>query len=309
MGFLLVPGFALMSYASAVEPLRAANSLAGAELYRWRGLTPDGGDARPSLGGRLAADGGLGDERLDALIVCAGGNPAAFRDAATFAWLRWLDRRGVVLGGVSGGTYLLARAGLLGGYRCTIHWEHLPAFTEEFPELHVTRTLFEIDHRRLTCAGGIAALDLMVALIERDHGHDLAAAVGEWFLQSEARRGGLAQRMTARERWGVTSPKLITALGRMERHLEEPLARAAVARDAGLSVRQLERLFQGQLKTTFARHYLAIRLERARALLRQTTMPVLDVAVSAGFISAGHFGRAYRRRFGHPPRAERQPSP
>lgn len=308
VGFLLIPGFALMSYASAVEPLRAANSLASRDLYRWLALTPDGAAARPSLGGALTVEGGLGAD-IDALVVCAGGNPAAFRDEATFTWLRRLARRGTVLGGVSGGPYLLARAGLLAGHRCTIHWEHLPAFVEEFPDLHVTGTLFEIDRARLTCAGGIAALDMMHALIERDHGHALAAAVGEWFLQTEARRGGLAQRLTARERWGVTSPKLMTALGQMERHLEEPLPRADVARNAGLSVRQLERLFQGQLATTFGHHYLGIRLDRAQALMRQTTMPILEVAVSTGFVSASHFGRVYRQRFGHPPRAEKNRLP
>jgi transcriptional regulator GlxA family with amidase domain len=185
VGFLLLPDFALMSYASAVEPLRAANRLAGRELYAWRHVSLDGETATASNGATIRADHSVGERiELDALLVCAGGNPALFSHPPTYRWLRTLARRGVAVGGVSGGAYVLARAGLLDGYRATIHWEHIPAFSEEFPHLAVERSLFVIDRDRWTCAGGIAALDLMHALIERDHGHALAAAVSEWYLHT-----------------------------------------------------------------------------------------------------------------------------
>lgn len=306
VGFLLVPGFALMSYASAIEPLRAANRLAGRELYAWRHVSVDGAAVQASNGLGILADHRIGDDvYLDALFVCAGGNPALFDHQPTLAWLRRLAQRGVKIGGVSGGPYILARAGLLHGYRCTIHWEHVPAFVEEFPDLELTRTLYEIDRDRLTCAGGIAALDMMHVLIERAHGHDLAAQVSEWFLQTETRLGSGPQRMSLRERYGVASPRLLTALAYMEMHLEEPVSRDELASAAGVSVRQLERLFADHLGTTIGDHYLRLRLKRAQSLLRETTLPVIEVAVACGFVSASHFSRAYKSRYGRSPKAER----
>src|SRR4051812_14996145 len=310
MGILLVPGFSLMSYASVVEPLRAANRLAGRELYRWRHISVDGRPAEASNGATIVCEHRIGDRvRLDLLLVCAGGNPALFDDESTLKWLRALAHAGVKIGGVSGGSYLLARAGVLGGYRFTIHWEHIPALTEEFPSLAVSNTLYEIDRDRLTCAGGIAALDMMHALIEADHGHRLASAVSDWFLHSQVRLGSGPQRMTLRERFGVTHPRLLRVLERMEAQIEEPASRAALAALAGLSPRQLERLFQAHLGSTIGAHYLGVRLDRAQTLLRQTTMPVLDVAVACGFVSASHFSRSFKERFGSPPRAERAGRP
>lgn len=306
-GFLLLPGFPLMSYASAVEPLRAANHLSGRPLYAWHHITIAGGAIPASNGIDIAADRRIGDPMaLDALFVCAGGNPAQFREPATLGWLRVIARDGVAIAGMSGGSYILARAGLLDGYRCTIHWEHIPAFEEEFPALEVRRTLYEIDRSRITCAGGIASLDMMLALIERDHGAELAAEISEWFLRTQPRPGSGSQRMTLRERYGVTHPKLLKALALMERRLEEPVSAGDIAADAQLSPRQLERLFGDHLGTTPQLHYLAVRLDRAQTLLRQTALAVAEVAVATGFVSTSHFSHAYRRRFGHAPREERQ---
>ena len=307
VGFLLLPDFALMSYASAVEPLRAANRLAGRDLYAWRHISLDGEAATASNGASIRADHPIGEAiDIDVLFVCAGGNPARFENRAAYRWLRTLAHKGVAIGGVSGGAYLLARAGLLDGYRATIHWEHLPAFSEEFPHLAMERSLFVIDRDRLTCAGGIAALDLMHALIERDHGHDLAAAVSEWYLHTEVRLGSGPQRMALHERFGVSNPKLLRALSEIERRLEEPPTTRELAALAGTSVRQLERLFALHLKTTIGAHGLRIRLARAQTLLRQTSKPILEIAVMCGFASASHFSRTYREAHGHPPKAERR---
>ncbi len=309
-GFLLPPGFPLMSYASAVEPLRAANLLAGRDLYAWRHIAVAGATARASNGLDIVADNRIGETvALDALFVCAGGNPAKFRHAPTLNWLRSLARKGVRLAGISGGSYVLARAGLLAGHRCTIHWEHIPAFEEEFPDLDIRRTLYELDRERMTCAGGIASLDMMLALIERDHGADLAASVSEWFLRTQPRPGGGSQRMALRERYGVDNAKLLKALALMERSPEAPLSCEAVAAGAGLSARQLERLFAEKLGATPRGHYLEVRLERARNLLRQTAMSVTEVAVACGFVSPSHFSRAYRLRFDRPPSKDRDARP
>jgi transcriptional regulator GlxA family with amidase domain len=306
VGFLLTPGFALLPYASAVEPLRAANLLSGRKLYAWRHISIDGKPAEASNGVAIQPDLTFTDDaRLDYLFVCAGGNPATFHHPPTQAWLRQLARRGVKLGGISGGPYILARANLLAGYRFTIHWEHAPAFVEEYPDLDLRRSLFEIDHDRLTSSGGTAPLDMMHALIADRHGQELAIKVSEWFLQTHVREGTRPQRMTLRERFGVSHGPLLRVLERMEMHIEEPLSRQALARSAGLSLRQLERLFRDHLGRTLGEHYLHLRLDRARDLMRQTTLSVLQVALACGFVSASHFSRAYRARFGHSPRAER----
>ncbi len=194
---------------------------------------------------------------------------------------------------------------MLQGRRATVHWEHLPAMAEAFPALDLRRTLYEVDRDRLTCAGGIAALDMMVELIEHDHGHTLAAAVSEWYLRTELRSGSAAQRMPARERFGVSNEKLLRALTYMEARLEDPASKETVAAAAGLSGRQLERLFAQHLGATPTEYYLRMRLDRARTLLRQTTLSVLETGVACGFVSSSHFSRAYRARFGKPPKAER----
>jgi transcriptional regulator GlxA family with amidase domain len=306
IGFLLIPEFALMSYASAIEPLRAANVLTGKSLYRWRHISIQGDEIVASNGVRIQADASIANVgRLDTIVVCAGGNPQVFHHPPTLAFLRKVARHGVRLGGVSAGPYLLAKAGLLDGYRCTVHWEHIPAFTETFPFLHLSHSLFEIDRDRFTCAGGIAALDMMHALIRIDHGPSVAAAVSDWFLQTEVRRGEVAQRLSPTERFGVHHPKLVATLSRMEQNIEAPLAPKRLAGLAGISVRQLERLFAQHLHTTLRKRYLQIRTERARLLLRQTTMPVGEIALATGFSSPMHFSRTYRGQFGLTPRQER----
>ena len=303
VGFLLIPDFALMSYAAALEPLRAANLLSGRNLYRWWHAAPGGAKlVTASNGVAIVPDIGIGNERIaDMLFVCAGGNPATFNDKQVFAWLRKLARRGVTIGGISGGPYIVARAGLLDERRVTLHWEHQPAFSEDFPDIAVAPSLFEIDGNRITCSGGISALDMMVALIERDHGRQLAAAVGDWFLHTHIREGMGPQRMDLRLRLGVADEKLLRVLRRMEGSIEAPQPRTELARIAGVSVRQLERLFRRHLGHGIHKQYSSMRLERARQLLRETTLPVLDVAIATGFSSSSQFARAYKRTFGEPP--------
>jgi len=306
VGFLLIPGFSLMSYACAAEPFRAANRLSGEELYRWIHFTPNGKPVAASNGVAIVPDAKMSDRvKLDMLFVCAGGDPSQFRDRATFDWLRRLASRDIGLGGVSGGPFVLARAGLLAGYRCTIHWEHLDAFIEAFPRVDIRRTLYEIDRGRLTCSGGTAALDMMHALIKAQKGILLANAVSEWYLQTTIRSGDGPQRMALGQRLGIRSERVLATISAMERNLEEPLSRRTLAKAAAVSVRQLERLFRGHVGQTVGDYYRDLRLQRSRSLIHETTMPVLEVAVASGFISASHFSRAYKSRFGHSPRIDR----
>jgi len=304
VGFLLVPGFALMSYASTVEPLRAANLLTGRGLYRWWHATPGDQPAIASSGAAVLPDFTFGADAddLDLVLVCAGGNPAVFNDRQTLAWLRRLARRGVAIGGVSAGPYILAKAGLLDGRRCTVHWEHMPAFQEAFPGAKLTRSLFELDGDRITCSGGVAGLDMMTALIARDHGHELGAAVSDWFLHTYVRDGAGPQRMDLRFRLGVTDEALVAVLKAMEDNIEEPLSRTQLSDIGGVSLRQLERSFRAQLHRGVHQHYLTLRLDRALRLLRETSLAVVEIALATGFGSASQFARAFRRVFGFAPR-------
>ncbi|MGH8223895.1 MAG: GlxA family transcriptional regulator, partial [Woeseiaceae bacterium] len=306
VAFLLIPHFSMMAFTSSVEPLRAANRLSGETLYTWRTLSVDGQPVSASNGITLVPDGSL-HEKLDVqtLFVCAGVRAERFRDKQVFGRLRDLARRGVALGGVCTGSLALAQAGLLDGYRCTIHWENMEGFVENFPKLQITATLFEIDRDRYTCSGGTAPLDMMIYAISRDFSHKLAIGVAEQMLHSIVRQPHDAQRMSIQYRTGISNPKLLAVIAYMEAYLESPVSLGELASSVDLSVRQLERLFRNHLGKTPTRYYLDLRLRRAQLLLRQTTMPILQVAVASGFASASHFARCYRECFDCAPRAER----
>jgi len=305
-GFLLLPKFSMLAFSTAIEPLRSANRLAERKLYEWCLISGDGTPVAASNGARIIPDGGIRDfERLPNLIACSGMGIQAYTDKSVFAWLRRLERAGCRLGAVSTASHLLAKLGLLDGYRCTIHWENLPGFREEFPQLDATNELFEIDRNRFTCSGGTASLDMMLSLIALDHGRLLAARVAEQFMHERLRDRHDKQRMPARLRLGISHPKLLTVVELMEVNLEEPLSRAALAGRVGLSTRQLERLFRKYLARTPTRFYLELRVERARQLLTQTSLSVLDVALACGFVSASHFSKCYREVFKKTPREER----
>lgn len=309
LGFLLVPNFSMMAFSSAVEPLRSANRMSGRNLYAWKVITVNG-EPLPSSSGIEFRPDGTADAvgKLDALVVCSGADVTTVKDDKIFALLRRLERSGVKVGGICTGAHILARAGLLKDKRCTIHWENLPGFQEEFPELDARSDLFEIDGDRFTCAGGTAALDMMLHLIAKQHGADLSRAVAEQFILDRIRENHDKQRMELRARLGISHPKLIQVIAEMERSIEEPLSQIELAQASSLSTRQLERLFRKYLGCTPTRYYLMMRLERARQLLAQTSMSILSVALACGFVSASHFSKCYREYFGRTPRAERAQS-
>lgn len=305
-GILIVPNFSMMAFTSAVEPLRAANRLSGRELYAWRLVSKNGEAVASSSGIEVVPHDSIETvASLPNLIVVAGLNAHNMDDKQVSAWLRRLERQGCRIGALSTGSYFLARAGLLDGYRCTIHWENLAGFQEDFRDLEITEELYEIDRNRLTCSGGTAALDMMLSLIGLEHGRDLATQVAEQFIHERIRDNHDQQRMGLRSRLGISNSKLLAVIALMEQHLEDPMPRAELARQAGMSTRQLERLFRKYLAKTPTRYYLELRLYRARLLLVQTSMPVLDVALACGFVSASHFSKCYREFFHKTPREER----
>lgn len=306
MGILPVPGFAMMSFAALTEPMRAANLLAGRELYRVHPVSATGG-AVPSSGvAAVAATAPIGAEAaLDYLFVVAGGDPAAFDDRPVMRWLGRAGRSGVTLGGVSGGPVILARAGLMAGRRMTVHWEHADALAEISPQLMIERSLFVIDRDRVTCAGGTAPMDLMHALIAQHHGPRFARQVSDWFLHTEARPPAGPQRAGLVERVGTTDAAILDAVEAMEAHVAEPLSLSDLAAAAGRSPRQLNRLFANRLGRSAMRYYRDLRLDKARSLLRNAPLSLTEIALATGFAGSAHFSRAYAARFGRPPSDER----
>jgi len=304
--FVLVPNFSMMAFTSAVEPLRSANRMAGRTLYQWRILSRDGDPVAASNGIEVLTYGSVASvERSKVALLVSGIDVQLYEDEKIFAFMRRMARQGAVIGALCTGSHLLARAGLLDNRRCTIHWENLGGFVEEFPEVEVTSDIYEIDRDRVTCSGGTAALDMMLHLIGRQHGQAIANDVSEQFIHDRIREPYDHQRMELRARLGVSHPKLIAVISDMEGNLEEPLSQTELAQRANLSTRQLERLFRKYLGATPTRYYLNLRLQRARQLLLQTTMSILSVALACGFVSASHFSKCYRECFGKTPRAER----
>lgn len=299
-GFLLVPNFALMSFAAATEPLRAANLLAGSELYRVASFSADGEPVMASSGLAVPCQ-PLEDADLHILFICAGGGPDDWRHPQILPPLRRLARRGVRLGGISGGPFLLAAAGLLSGRDFTIHWEHAAALIEAFPDLAPRPARFVLDGDRITCGGGIAPLDMMHALIAERLGSDFARRVSDWYLHASVSEPGDPQRAAVAERHGTHHPGLLAAFAAMEAAIETPLPRAAIARAAGVSARHLDRLFADQLGTTWGAAYRQLRLAHAGRLLRQSPLSLSQIAFATGFSSPSHFSRAFRQAFGFPP--------
>ena len=304
-GFVLTPKFSMISFASAVEALRLANRHVNEEKYAWNLLSADGTPVANSAGIQVGVDGPIEAYQGDAVVVCSGLEVERNTSSELIAAVRKIARTGKEIGAICTGAYVLAKAGLLEGYECTLHWENLPGFTENFPEIEVTNELFEIDRNRFTCAGGTAALDMMLNIITKHLGAETAAWVADQCMHDRIRDKHDQQKITLPQRLGVRHPKLLSVIKMMEDNLEEPYSRADLAKTAALSTRQLERLFRKYLNRSPARYYLELRLNRSRLLLLQTDMPIIDVAMACGFVSASHFSKCYRDFYGKTPRKER----
>lgn len=311
--FFMVPNFSMIAFATAIEPLRIANRMLGFEAYRWRLASADGRAVTASSDIEIAANTSLDDERRNLIgenrpsmvFVCAGVNVETYQNKSALAWLRESYNRGISVGGLCTGAHILAAAGLLSGKRCAIHWENLPGFSETFPKAEVYADLFEIDSNLYTCAGGTAALDMMLKLIGDDFDENLVNRICEQALTDRVRKPHDRQRLPLRARLGVQNSKVLSIIEMMEACLTEPLSLLDVAGNVGLSRRQIERLFRQEMGRSPARYYLEIRLDRARHLLIQSSMPVVEVAVACGFVSASHFSKCYRELYGRSPQQER----
>ncbi|MFT5111355.1 MAG: transcriptional regulator GlxA family with amidase domain [Parasphingorhabdus sp.] len=306
VGFFLTNAFSMMAFISSLEPLRIANRLSGKALYNWVLISEEGGFVEPTNGMQVKVDCALTEAPdLPVIVVLGPFDPLPYKNKTLNNWLNRMARRDAIICGVDTGAHLMARSGVLKDRRCTIHWENMPGFTNEFPELPASHEIYEHDRHRLTCAGGTASMDMMLYLIEKQQGFELAASISDVLIHPTIRHGNHPQRMNVEARTGVRHAGLLECIELMEANLEQPLTPSELSSMIGVSKRQLERLFRRHLNTTPARYYLGLRLTEAKRLLEQSSMPVIDVAIACGFNSAGHFSYRYRSYYGVSPRTSR----
>ena len=302
IGLLLVDDFAMMSYASTVEPMRAANLLSGLDLYEINHLCGNDLSAISSGGIVFNANMKLKDANdLDILFVIAGGNPSAVLNPEIFTTLRRLATRGVTLGGVSAGPYILALAGVMKDRRMTVHWEHAPSLIERMPELLVARSLYVMDRDRITCAGGTAPLDMMHAMITNHHGAQFARDVSDWFMHTEVRPARDQQRAGLVERHNTNNPSVIKTIEVMENHIADPLSLLQLAELSDVSARQMNRLFKKHIGLGTMQFYTQIRLNQAKKLCEQSTLSITEIALATGFASTSYFSTKFKNEFGISP--------
>lgn len=300
--FLLVEDFSHMAFACALEPFRVANLTAERTLYHWRLAGESGVEERCSNGTVARVDMGLEDRPDAVLIVIAGLNAKRYASPAIKAHLRRHMRLGSgPLGAICCGAYVLAEAGLLADRSCALHWQYHDAFMEDHPDVNLDTSVFVKDGRIFSSSGGAAATDLALSLIEDAHGSDIARRTAEGLIYTSVRGEGEGQRHSANSRIGIRNERLAKAVTLIERDLDEPLRTADVAARVGLSPRQLERLFGRYMNCSPKKYRMEMRLNRARELLRQTDMTVINVALACGFASPSHFSKCFRTRFGSTP--------
>lgn len=311
--FLLVPKFSMIAFSSAIEALRLANRAVGKTVYDWRLVSKGAQPVEASNGVVLNTNASLRDilheppdpKSTQMVIVCSGIDVEHYHNPSVFSWLRRMHARGVKVGGLCTGSWILAEAGLLEDRRCAIHWEQLPSFNERFPGVDVRPSLFEVDDDIFTSAGGTVALDMMLHFISLRLGQNTAEKICDTCLRDRIRPSNDRQRLPIGSRLGIQNPRLLTIIEIMEANIAEPISLAEIAQVSSISRRHIERLFRDHLNRSPARYYLEVRLERARRLLRHSNLSIIEVAVASGFLSASHFSKRYRELYQVQPHIDR----
>lgn len=336
-GFVLLPQYSMLAFSSAIETLHMANWISNSELYRFCTISAEdatspqsqrmpylGASNNPKqciqkddlckkkvvsgAGAIVMTDYLLSDAPtdLDAVFICGASPAMPEENLALQAWLQRSAQKKLALGGICTGSYLLAKAGLLDGYRATIHWWNIANLRESFPKTRVSSNLFEVDRDRFTCSGGTASMDMMLFLISKQHGVELASNISEQFVCERIRTNEDAQRVPLKVRLGISQPKLVEAVQLMEANIQEPLSPDDIAYHVGISRRHLERLFKSHLNNLPSRYYLELRLQHARRLLMQTDKSIVEIGNECGFLSAPHFSTTYKKFFTMTPREQRK---
>jgi transcriptional regulator GlxA family with amidase domain len=292
----------MMAFSAVIEPLRAANTLAGKTLYEWSVVGSGNGPVAASNGIEITPHFAARDASLvDYIVVCSGGDADRLSAEEPLKWIRKNLRGGAHLGSVADGAFYLARAGLLDDYACTLHWRSQPAFVEAFPHIPLVRRIYVIDRSRFTSAGGIGAFDMMLEIIAAHHGEELSRNVAEWFVHDRIRASSDRERLQLRLRTGIRDELVLDAVARMESVQENGEAISAIADYLGISVGRLERAFKTELKLGPADYYRQMRMERARDLLEHSKMPVREIGLACGYASFSSFVRAFRRTYRETP--------
>ena len=304
--FVLMENFTLLSFSSALDALRIANRMSGKTLYEWTFIGENEEVVSCSAGTKFKLDNSLIElHRDDTVLLCGGTSIQEATTKKLIGWLRREARRGLTIGGLCTAAYPMAKAGLLDEKKATIHWENQDSFAEEFLEVELTKTVFVCDGNRYTTAGGTSSIDLLLKIIADEHGEELANAVADQMIYSSIRTDQDTQRLSVPTRIGVRHPKLSKVIQMMEINIEEPISPSILAKDVGMSTRQLERLFRRYLDRSPKRYYMELRLQKARNLLMQTDMSVINVALACGFASPSHFSKCYRAHYDTTPYRER----
>lgn len=297
IGVTLYPGFSNLNLANAVEPLRAANDLARAKLYTWRYLGLEAGPIRSSSGLPVTPDGQLSHASGDLLLLCPSYGHKSLATPANLRALRAASTRFTQMAGLDTGAWLLAAAGLMDGFQATCHWDVLDDMAETYPEVAVSDARFVVDRSRISSGGATTTLELMLHLIEEDHGPALAQEVAALFMHGE---GG--PRLPP-----FPQPRMRAAAALMRRHLEDPLSIAEIARRLGLTQRSIEQAFRAAGSQSPAQLYRRIRLTEARRLTLETPLSVAEIATRTGYTDPAAMTRAFRSTFGTTPRDLRRP--
>ena len=299
---LIFPGFPMMAFSAVIEPLRAANKLSGQELYRWSTVGSERGVIRASSGISVTPDHYAGNApNADHIVVCSGGDADRLQAPQPLSWIRKNLRNGAHIGSVADGAFYLGRAGLLDGYACTLHWQSQPAFAEAFPDLRLERDIYVIDRTRFTSAGGIGALDMILDLIGRHHGEELARGVAEWFVHDRIRASTDRERLQLRLRTGIRDDLVLDAVAHLEASGEGTAAISAIADSLGVTIERLERAFRADVGLLPAEYYKRMKLKRARDLLEHSTMSIREIGLASGYQSFSSFVRAFRTVYGTTP--------
>lgn len=291
-----------MAFSAIIEPLRAANTITGRRLYDWTIVAPDDAPVTASNGIVVTPHHAAAKApAADYIMVCSGGDADRLVAKKPLSWIRRTLRLGGTIGSVADGAFYLARAGLLDGFACTLHWQSQPAFVEAFPHIRLAREIFVIDRTRVTSAGGVGALDMMVEIIGRHHGPELARQVAEWFVHDRIKATADRERLQLRLRTGIRDDLVLKAVAEMEKIQDRPLEISAIATTLCLSMGQLERLFKAEFGIGPAEYYRRFTMEKARDLLTHSKMPVREVGLACGYQSFSSFVRAYKAVFGVTP--------
>ncbi len=304
--FVLIEEFSLVAFSNAIEPLRLANRIAKKKLYTWELASEHGQKVTCSNGISLDVESTIHDAtKPNYIVLCTGENVRDYATKSLISWIRKEARSDTIIGAICTGTYILAKAGLLNDYKATIHWENKESLKEEFGNLTITESIYSINKKRFTSAGGTASLDLMLKFVSQDFNIDFAKSIADQMIHDSIRTETDQQLPSIPNRIGARNPKILTAIKSMQNNIEEPLSPSTLAQTLGISIRQLERLFQRYFSKSPKRYYMALRLQKARNLLLQTDMNVLQIALACGFSSSSHFSKCYKSEFHVTPHNER----